>query len=77
MKQIEILKRETGNLVQSLENRIEVKISQVEKSMHTHNTNIEMQLDTFTSKYAESLNILEKKLINTVDDKLYELKKST
>ncbi len=62
---------------QSIEARLDTKLTTYENGASINKTTIETQMEQAMKRYSETMNLMEKRMANLVDDKSTETKKVT
>lgn len=74
---VEIMRKDLQNITNSLEARLETKLSSVENGQKVSASAVETQLENGFRRFSEQTAALEKRLAALVDEKAFETKKSS
>jgi exonuclease VII small subunit len=74
---MEMMRKELNTIGQSIEARLDTKLTTYENGQSINKTTIETQMEHSMKRYSESMNLMEKRLANLVEDKGTETKKVT
>ena len=74
---MEMMRKELQTIGQSIEARMDTKLSTYENGASMNKTTIETQMEHSMKRYNEQMNLMEKRLANLVEDKGTETKRVT
>lgn len=72
-----MMRKELNTIGQSIETRLDTKLTTYESGQSINKTTIETQMEQSMKRYNEALNLMEKRLANLVEDKGTETKRVT
>jgi hypothetical protein len=74
---VEIMRKDLSNMANSIESRLDTKLSSVESGQKVNVTTIENQMESGFKRFNDQLSILEKKVMTAVDERVFEGRKLT
>ena len=69
---MDLMKKDLQNFAQAVEARMDSRFGAIDNNMQMNKTATESQVDIALKKYGEHIALMEKKIVNSTDDKVAE-----